>query len=63
MRILNFLGHLPLNRPSGQLSPRTPPAIFDPEARTNASLDLSSNFSQHNSVPAARTASRKPSIC
>jgi len=50
------LGHLPLNRPSDQLSPRTPPAIFTQRSRTNVSLALPSNFSRHNSVPVARSA-------
>jgi len=56
------LVHLHLNRPFDQLSSRTPAAIFKTDVRTDASLDLSSNFSRHNSIQAARSVSRKLSI-
>ena len=56
------IDHLHLNYPSGQLSPRTPPATFIAGTRTNASLDSSSNLSRHNSIPAKSAASRCPSI-
>jgi hypothetical protein len=56
------LGHLHLNRPSDQLSPRTPAAIFKADVRTDASLDLSSNLSRPNSAPAAGTALCKSSF-
>jgi hypothetical protein len=59
---LNFLCHVPRNRPFDQLSRRTPAAIFKTDVRTDASLDLSSSFSRHNSVPTAHTALRKSSI-
>ena len=57
------IGHLHLNRPSGQLSPRTPPATFTTDVRTNASparfpreKPRGPNLSRHNSVPATPTA-------
>jgi len=44
------INHLFLNRPSGQLSPRTPPAILGFNVRAIASLDFSSNTSRDNSI-------------
>src|SRR5258706_15410882 len=45
----NFV-HLHLNRPSGQLSSRTPAAIFDLDVRANASPTASPNSSRDPSV-------------
>jgi hypothetical protein len=64
------IGRLSLNGPSDQLSPRTPPATFNFDVRTNASFArlprttprAPSNLSRHNSLPAARTVPRKQSI-
>ena len=36
-------GHLTFNHPSDQLSPRTPAAIFNPDARIDALLAISPN--------------------
>ena len=54
MRKANFRfpGHLHLNRPSDRLSPRTPPAIFELDVRTNAQLTRSPNFPRKHSVSA-----------
>ena len=43
--------HLHLNRPSDQLSPRTPLATFHADVRTYASLDFAFNLYRYNSVP------------
>jgi hypothetical protein len=59
-------GQLPLDRPSDQLSPRTPPAIVYPDRsrgvdldlRANASFTCSSNFPRQHSVSAR--AARRP---
>jgi hypothetical protein len=56
------IDHLPFNGPSDQLSRRTPPAIFNLDARIDASLGASPNLSRDNSIPAAHTALRKVSI-
>jgi hypothetical protein len=50
------------NRPSGQLSPRTPAAIFNLDVRANALLSFSSNLTRHNSAHASRSTSHKQSI-
>jgi hypothetical protein len=44
---------LHLDRPSDQLSPRTPPAIVYPDVRTNGSLQPSSNSPRHPCVCSA----------
>ena len=50
-------GHLTLNRSSDQLSPRTPPAIFNSDIRANASLALSPSI-RANSQPRGHKFSR-----
>jgi hypothetical protein len=42
--------HLNLNRPSDQLSPRTPAVIFDLDVRAHASLTRPPNFLRHQYV-------------
>src|SRR5882762_5184653 len=45
-----LFAHLHLNRPSDQLSPRTPAAIFEFDVRANASPTGSPNFRRDHSA-------------